>query len=126
MTDPKNSPKIRNIQNILYPYKNAELLMDYSIPETPSDVTLILGHGKFNDMNMPLFNYLAQYLPEEKVNFVRFNYPFTEKSSRLISKKKCRVAYEQVLEDVKHELPGSKFLFIGGKSLSSHIASECE
>lgn len=119
-----NVEKIKKVQNILYPYKKGELLVEYNIPETPSDVTLILGHGKYNDMNIPLFNYLAVNLPKEKVNFVRFNYPFTEHATRVISKKKCRITYEHVMEDLKHELPNSKFLFIGGKSLSSHIAAE--
>jgi len=117
----KNS---RNIQNILYPYKKGELLVDYNIPLITSDVTLVLGHGKKNDMNLPLFNYLAENLPKEKVNFVRFNYPFTDSINPIISKKKCRLAYQAVLEDVKQELPDSKFLFIGGKSLSSMISTQ--
>lgn len=124
MTEATQETKIKKIQNIIYPYKKAEMLVDYSLPETQSDVTLVLGHGKFNDMHLPLFEYLAAYLPSEKVNVVRFNYPFTEKSSPVVSKKKCRIAFQHVLEDVKQELSGSKFLFVGGKSLSSHIASE--
>ena len=120
----QTAPKIKKIQNILYPYKKAEMLVEYCIPETPSDVTLVLGHGKYNDMNLALFDHLAKNLPKEKVNLVRFNYPFTEQLSPIISKKKCKIAYEQVLEDVKQELSNTKFLFVGGKSLSSHIASE--
>jgi len=123
MTD-NTVPKIKTIQTILYPYKKAETLVEYSIPETPSDVTLVLGHGKYNDMNLPIFDFLAENLPREKVNLVRFNYPFVENTTRIISKRKARSAYKLVLEDVKHELPDSKFLFVGGKSLSSHIASE--
>ena len=80
-------PKSRKIQNILYPYKKAELLIDYHLPLTPSDVTLVLGHGKNNDMNTPLFDHLAEILPKENVNFVRFNYPFTEHSTRIIKRK---------------------------------------
>jgi predicted alpha/beta-hydrolase family hydrolase len=124
MTESSEKAKIKKIQNILYPFKKAEVLVDYSIPETPSDVTLVLGHGKYNDMNLPLLEYLSKHLPAEKVNVVRFNYHFTEKISPVISKKKCRIVYQQVLEDVKHELSGSKFLFVGGKSLSSIVSSE--
>lgn len=126
MTEKNSEPKIKKIQNILYPYKKAELLVDYRIPETLSDVTLLLGHGKYNDMNLPLFEFLADYLPKEKVNFVRFNYPFTEHATRVVNRKKCRIAYKSVIEDVKQELPGTKFLFIGGKSLSAIISSELD
>ncbi|MCK4530868.1 MAG: hypothetical protein KAU44_06785, partial [Candidatus Marinimicrobia bacterium] len=117
---------MKNIQNILYPYKKSELLIDYNLPDKPSDVTLVLGHGKFNDMYIDLFNYLKNLLPKENVNFVRFNYPFTEHATRVISRKKCKIAYQAVLEDVQSELPNSKFLFIGGKSLSAIIASQLE
>ncbi len=117
---------MKNIQNILYPYKKSELLIDYNLPDKPSDVTLVLGHGKFNDMYLDLFNYLKDLLPKENVNFVRFNYPFTEHATRVISRKKCKIAYQAVLEDVQSELPNTKFLFIGGKSLSAIIASQLE
>ncbi len=115
---------MRKIQNIVYPYKMGEMLIDYCLPDNPSDVTLVLGHGKSNDMNLPLFDYLAKVLPKENVNFVRFNYPFTEKLSRIISKRKCKIAYNEVLEDIKVELPNTKFLFVGGKSLSAVISSQ--
>ena len=117
---------MKNIQNILYPYKKSELLVDYNLPDKPSDVTLVLGHGKFNDMNIDLFNYLKDLLPKENVNFVRFNYPFTEQAMRVISRKKCKIAYRAVIEDVQSELPNTKFLFIGGKSLSAIISSQLE
>ena len=117
---------MKNIQNILYPYKKSKLLIDYNLPDKPSDVTLVLGHGKFNDMYIDLFNYLKNLLPKENVNFVRFNYPFTEHATRVISRKKCKIAYQAVLENVQSELPNSKFLFIGGKSLSAIIASQLE
>ncbi|MEA2077318.1 MAG: alpha/beta family hydrolase [Candidatus Marinimicrobia bacterium] len=115
---------MKKIQNILYPFKKAELLVDYNIPKTPSDVTLVLGHGKYNDMNTPLFDHLAKILPKENVNFVRFNYPFTEHARKIINRKKCKIAFKAVLEDVKSELPDTKFLFIGGKSLSAIISSQ--
>ncbi|MCF7833001.1 MAG: hypothetical protein K9N05_05455 [Candidatus Marinimicrobia bacterium] len=117
---------MKKIQNIIYPYKKSELLIDYHLPDKPSDVTIILGHGKFNDMNIDLFIYLKDYFPKENVNIVRFNYPFTEHVTRVISRRKCKIAYQAVLDDVRSELPDTKFLFIGGKSLSAIIASQLE
>ena len=114
---------MKKIQNILYPFKKSEMLIEYHLPDTPSDVTLVLGHGKFNDMTLPLFNALAEILPKENVNFVRFNYPFVENPGRFGSIKQCLQVYQAVLEDVHQELPGNKFLFEGGKSLSAVVAS---
>ncbi|MCK4812692.1 MAG: hypothetical protein KAT14_02005 [Candidatus Marinimicrobia bacterium] len=114
---------MKHIENIIYPYKKAEFLINYAIPNKPSDVTLILGHGKYNDMNQPLIKYLSERLPKENVNVVRFNYPFLDNPSPFISKRKCLITYQAVINDVKSELPKSKFLFIGGKSLSARISA---
>ena len=114
---------MKHVQNILYPYKNAEFLIDYRLPDTPSDVTLLLGHGLYNDMDQPLLKYLSEVLPKENVNLVRFNYPFVEHNTRFISKCKHKTVYKAALEDVRSELKDSKFLFAGGKSLSAMIAA---
>ena len=114
---------MKNVQNILYPFKKAEMLIDYNLPDVPSDVTLILGPGKYNDMYLPLYNYLADLLPKENVNFVRFNSPFIESQNRRSYKKKCIKTYDVLLEDIKAELPNTKFYFMGGKSLSAQIVS---
>ncbi|MBN2780689.1 MAG: hypothetical protein JXR21_01855 [Candidatus Marinimicrobia bacterium] len=114
---------MKHIQNIVYPYRNAELLIDYTLPDIPSDVTLVLGHGRYNDMDQPLLKYLSTVLSKENVNVVRFNYPFTETRPRIISLRRCMTAYRAVLEDLQGELPGTKFLFAGGKSLSALISS---
>lgn len=111
------------IENIVYPFKRAESLINYSIPETASDVTLVLGHGRYNDMNQPLLKFLSTELPKEKVNLVRFNYPFAENPRDIVTRKRCRKVYETVLEDVCAELPESKYLFLGGRSLSAMIAA---
>jgi uncharacterized protein len=115
---------VKVIENIIYPYKGAETLISYSVPDHPSDVTLILGHGRYNDINQPLLKYLSNALPEEKVNLVRFNYPFVENPRLLVMRRSCRLVYKAVLEDIKGELPDSKFLFVGGKSLSAVVAAE--
>ncbi len=114
---------MKHIENIVYPYKKAELLIDYRLPDTPSDVTLLLGHGRYNDMNQPLLKYLSETLPKENVNLVRFNYPFAEDNKKFVSKNKCKKAYLAAIEDVREELPGTKFLFAGGKSLSAMISA---
>ncbi|MDZ7821481.1 MAG: alpha/beta family hydrolase [Candidatus Marinimicrobia bacterium] len=115
---------MKHIENIVYPYNNAEILVDYRLPDTPSDVTLLLGHGRYNDMNQPLLKYLSEALPKENVNLVRFNYPFAQEKQRFVSHSKCRKAYRAALEDVREELPGMKFFFAGGKSLSAMIAAQ--
>ncbi len=114
---------MKHIENIIYPYKKAEFLINYTLPDKPSDVTLVLGHGKYNDMNQPLIKYLSETLPKENVNVVRFNYPFLDSPSPFISRRKCLIAYQTVINDIKSELPESKFLFIGGKSLSARISA---
>ncbi|MDD3095744.1 MAG: alpha/beta family hydrolase [Candidatus Neomarinimicrobiota bacterium] len=114
---------MREIRNIIYPFKKAETLISYNLPDLPSDVTLVLGHGRYNDMNQPLLKALAELLPKENVNLVRFNFPFVENPYVGISKCRCNAVYEMVLEDVKSELSASKFCFIGGKSLSAVISA---
>lgn len=114
---------MRVIENIIYPYKKAETLINYTIPDKPSDVTLVLGHGRYNDMNQPLLKYLSGELPKEKVNLVRFNYPFVENPHTLITPKRCKSVYQSVLDDITTELPGTEYLFLGGKSLSAFISA---
>lgn len=111
------------IKNIIYPFRKTESLITYNLPDVPSDVTLVLGHGRYNDMNQPVLKALAEHLPKENVNLVRFNYPFVDNPNVRIGKSRCRTVYKWVLEDVKTELPASKFCFIGGKSLSAAIAA---
>jgi hypothetical protein len=117
---------MKHIENIVYPFRKAEILIDYMIPDTPSDVTLLLGHGRYNDMNQPLLKYLSTVLPKENVNLVRFNYPFVEHHRPFISHRKCMIAYRAVLDDIMGELPATKFLFAGGKSLSAHLSAKLD
>ncbi|MDD3715666.1 MAG: hypothetical protein PHT46_01025 [Candidatus Marinimicrobia bacterium] len=115
---------MREIKNIIYPFRKAESLITYNLPDVPSEVTLVLGHGRFNDMEQPVLKALSEHLPKENVNLVRFNFPFVDNPRIGLSKCRCRTVYEMVLEDVKSELPASKFCFIGGKSLSAAIAAQ--
>lgn len=113
---------MKKIENIIYPYENAETLISYSLPDKASDVTVVLGHGKFNDMTQPLLEYLAKELVSENINVVRFNYPFVD-GGKSKARSKARKVYDKVLEDIQSELPDT-MLFIGGKSYSAVIASD--
>ena len=115
--------KTKRYQNIIYPYKKAEILIEYNLPEKPSDLTLILGHGRNSDMYMPLYEYLAKKLPEENVNFVRYNFPFVDNPRNRIKQKKCVESYKAIMDDFHHELPQNKFLFVGGKSFGALMSS---
>ncbi|MFA6618862.1 MAG: alpha/beta family hydrolase [Candidatus Neomarinimicrobiota bacterium] len=115
--------KTKKFQNILYPYARSEMLIEYNLPEKPSDVTLVLGHGKCSDMNFPLYNYLAEVLPKENVNFVRYNYPFVDNMQSRFRHQQAVKCYEAITEDVHHELPHTKYFFGGGRALSALISS---
>lgn len=115
--------KIKQYQNILYPYKKSEILIEYNLPEQSSDVTLILGHGKYSDMYFPLYEYLAKQLPKENVNFVRYNYPFIDNPKNKPNKNKVKESYKAIMDDVKHELPNTKYLYVGGKSFGALMSS---
>lgn len=114
---------MRIIENIIYPYKRAETLINYAIPDNPSDVTLVLGHGRYNDMDQPLLKYLSGAFPKEKVNLVRFNYPFVENPHTLVTPERCKIVYQAVIDDITTELPMTKYLFLGGKSLSAYTSA---
>src|SRR6056297_3587579 len=98
---------MKKIENIIYPFDKAETLISYSLPDTASDITIVLGHGKYNDMTQPLLAYLANTLPRENVNVVRFNYPFVDGANKFRKRKKCLDVYHQVLDDVRSECPGT-------------------
>ncbi len=116
--------KARQYQNIIYPFKKSEFLIEYNLPEKVSDVTLILGHGRYNNMNIPLYDYLAGILPSENVNFVRYNFPFVDNPKNKVNKSNYKVCYEAIMDDVHHELPDTKFLFVGGKSFGALMSSK--
>lgn len=115
--------KTQKYQNILYPYAKAEMLIEYNLSEKPSDLTLILGHGKCSDMNFSLYNRLAEVLPKENVNFVRYNYPFVDNMQAKFKYKQAVKCYQAIMDDVTHELPDTKYFFVGGRALGALISS---
>jgi uncharacterized protein len=88
-------------------------------------VTLLLGHGWFNNHDEPLLSYLAEILPQEPVTVIRFDFPFAGKKTKGLPLA-CRwkgFANHLVQHILADERFSGKPLFLVGKSLSGRIFS---
>lgn len=83
--------------------------------------TLLLGPGLFHRKNDRLLKLLADYLPIEQVNVLRFDYPTLPK---IPLAKALMPLYRNIVERL---LTDPRFtghaLYIGGKSLSARVSS---
>ncbi|MEA1986413.1 MAG: alpha/beta family hydrolase [Candidatus Marinimicrobia bacterium] len=106
--------------------KNKSISISIKIAKNKkSNVTLIIGPGYHHSMNENLLEYLSDKLIEEKVNVVRFDYPFKNPKFKMIFGLNSFVdIYEKVFEYIRNKDEfKNDYFFIGGKSLSSAVAS---
>ncbi|MHA1228710.1 MAG: alpha/beta family hydrolase [Candidatus Hodarchaeales archaeon] len=90
------------------------------------DNFIILAHGKFNNMDYPLLEFLANELSAKNTTVVRFNFPFVEnkdpEASNLEMLEKCFLAVIERSIRVycqNRQIP----FFMGGKSLGALVSA---
>jgi len=88
-------------------------------------LTILLGHGWFNDHEEPLLSYLAEKLPQEPVAVIRFDFPFAGKKFKglPLARRWKGFANHLVQNILADERFSGKPLFLVGKSLSGRIFS---
>ncbi len=95
------------------------------LPEKAS-LFLVLAHGAGADMNHLFMETIADYLADERIGTLRYNFPYTE------NKKKrpdfAPVLMETVRSAVKaaSDYSGSLPVFAGGKSMGGRMTSMAE
>jgi uncharacterized protein len=92
----------------------------------PSDSKALLtfAHGAGAPMDHPFMNKIAEYLGEEKIGTLRYNFPYTEKKIKSISP--APILMETVRSSVKtaEQYAGDLPLFAGGKSMGGRMTSQ--
>ncbi|MEW6992896.1 alpha/beta family hydrolase [Colwelliaceae bacterium MEBiC 14330] len=102
------------------------LLAD-TVPDAKALV--VFAHGAGADMSHEFMTTVSQLLNKERVNVLRFNFPFMDKRA-LTGKKsppdrmpKLLACYEEVLANLVNKDGNKLPLFIGGKSMGSRAAT---
>lgn len=102
------------------------LLAD-TVPDAKALV--VFAHGAGADMSHEFMTTVSQLLNKERVNVLRFNFPFMDKRA-LTGKKyppdrmpKLLACYEEVLASLVNKDGNKLPLFIGGKSMGSRAAT---
>lgn len=90
---------------------------------------VVFAHGAGADMSHEFMTTVSQLLNKERVNVLRFNFPFMDKRA-LTGKKsppdrmpKLLACYEEVLANLVNKEGNKLPLFIGGKSMGSRAAT---
>lgn len=85
---------------------------------------LLFAHGAGAPMNHPFMNKMADYLAEEMIGTLRYNFPYTEKKLKRIDP--LPILLETVRSAVKaaKEYSGDTPLFAGGKSMGGRMTSQ--
>jgi predicted alpha/beta-hydrolase family hydrolase len=88
-----------------------------------ADAVLVLAHGAGGHMHDARMNALAEVLRARGLDIVRFNFLYTERSSRrpdpMPRLEACMLA---VIERVRKEI-GPRVLILGGRSMGGRVAS---
>lgn len=114
----------KNIQNLSFPAsKNSGIVSGIVIIPERAELFLILAHGAGADMNHLFMKNISEYLADERIGTLRYNFPYMEN-------KKRRPDFEPVLMEtvrsaikVAKDFSGDLPLLAGGKSMGGRMTS---
>jgi uncharacterized protein len=97
-----------------------------SLPDGPVEKAVILAHGAGNDMNQPMFVFLADGLAQGGYLTLRFNFLYKEQGKNAPdSPEKLYQAWEGAYGFVNaHPVYRPKHIVAAGKSMGGRIASQ--
>jgi predicted alpha/beta-hydrolase family hydrolase len=101
--------------------RNIELLP--STANMPEHPLVILAHGAGNNMRSYFMEFIAEQLEKDKVNVLRFNFPYKVSGKKIPDK---QIVLERAWLSTIHWAENNLTytgLFVGGKSLGARIAS---
>jgi uncharacterized protein len=93
------------------------------LPEKPKAL-LLFAHGAGAPMDHPFMNKAAEYLEEENIGTLRFNFPYTEKKSKRIDPAPILMETIRSSVNAAKDYSGDIPLFAGGKSMGGRMTSQ--
>jgi predicted alpha/beta-hydrolase family hydrolase len=114
-----------NIKNIKFnASKSSGDVSGLLILEKNSKALLLFAHGAGAPMNHPFMNNMANYLAEEKIGTLRYNFPYTEKKVKRIDPPPILMATVKAAAIAAKEYSKDIPIFAGGKSMGGRMTSQ--
>jgi predicted alpha/beta-hydrolase family hydrolase len=112
------------LERVWIPFAEETLSGILSVPERPSGVGVVLGHGAGNDMTAALLASVAEGLAARGRAVLRFNFSYTERKRKAPDPMpKLERAFVAAIDAARARPSLFARLVLGGKSMGGRVAS---